>query len=130
MSERKLKPDSGRRANSIKDEEQRALVASLMETLTAKATRFLAGDYHAPTGEELTAVRKQLGMSMKVAAFLLGVSERTWLTREGKVGSSEMPPQEFAMLVLFFLRKTPSWALLMAQLMAKLPARQRQVPGR
>lgn len=80
----------------------------LVAELVAKVTTFLAGQYEPPTGEELTALRKHVGLSMSDAAYIIGVNQRTWYAREADSGMT-MTQGEFALVLLFMLRLTPEW---------------------
>ncbi|MFD2274620.1 hypothetical protein ACFS07_35565 [Undibacterium arcticum] len=54
-------------------------------------------------------MRKTLQLRRKDAAVKIGISLRTWISRESGNGKSGMPAQEFAMLTLFLLRSTAYW---------------------
>ncbi|MFC3109510.1 hypothetical protein ACFQAT_28170 [Undibacterium arcticum] len=54
----------------------------------------------------------------KDAAVKIGISLRTWISRESGNGKSGMPAQEFAMLTLFLLRSTAYWGRLANKLQA------------
>jgi DNA-binding XRE family transcriptional regulator len=112
MAERRLFPDMGPAGPHISGEKQQALVEELLQSLIKKAQLFLNGHYVRPEAEELTALRKKLGVTMDQAAHKIHVSPRTWSTRENGAGQSTMPIQEFAMLVLFLLRETKEWSTL------------------
>lgn len=92
----------------------------LLESVIKKAESFLDGQYVAPTAEELTAVRKVLGLPMKEAAHKTKVSLRTWCSRESGEGATKMLPQEFAMMTLFILRATAEWGRLAQKLQSKI----------
>lgn len=108
MTIRQLKPDTGPRSHEIKNEEQRKIVQALVAALVGKVATFLAGKYEPPTGEELTALRKHVGLSMSDAARIIDVSQRTWYAREADAGT-KMTRGEFALVLLFLLRLTPEW---------------------
>lgn len=120
MTIRKLKPDSGPRSHEIKNEDQRRIVHALVAALVAKVAAFLAGKYEPPTGEELTALRKHVGLSMSEAAGIIGVSQRTWYAREADSGM--MTQGEFALVLLFMLRLTPEWRSIVRALAKPHPA--------
>lgn len=109
---RKLPTTTGPKAHTVKSPEEQRLVNQLLENVLRKAESFLDGEYVAPTPEELTAVRKTLGITRDVAAKKTKVSLRTWTSREGGEGASTMRAQEFAMVTLFLLRATPEWGRL------------------
>ena len=54
---------------------------------------------------------------------MIGVSLRTWISRESGDGKSGMPAPEFAMLTLFLLRSTAYWGRLAQKLQADTTAK-------
>lgn len=99
----------GKSKSALKKNAARLLVETHLNSLVEKAEHFFVGDYKPPTTAELKALRKELSLTKVDAAAAVGISIRTWSTREAGNGASGMPEDEFSMVVLFLLRSTNYW---------------------